>query len=286
MAANRHDNRPRPSSVTIPGRPPASMRAEMSELTRPIRRLFGRGRRPPRPTSPIRPSVADDRSDSGGRPADLDRRRHRRVRPAARIPPDGARAGRSRAAGARLAGGPRPPRGRRRAGRPARVAGRADRHAQPRPAPVRAGLLDRRPAPADDPRRPGRAGDPRRAARPRAGARGRRARAARAGDAGRDPHPAAVPAARAAEPAAVADRRVLRPGARGRRRLLRLHRDARRPDRHRRRRRDRQGRPGGAGHGPDALDPACRGQPERFARARSWLARTRCSCRRCRPACS
>ena len=108
-------------------------------------------------------------------------------------------------------------------------------------------------------------GHPRRPARPRAGPRGRRARAPRAGDARRDAHPAAVPAARAAEPAAVADRRVLRPGARGRRRLLRLHRDARRPDRDRRRRRDRQGRPGRAGHGPDPLHPARRGEPQRFA---------------------
>ena len=37
------------------------------------------------------------------------------------------------------------------------------------PAPVRAGLLDRRPPPPDDPRGPGRAGHPRRPARPRAG---------------------------------------------------------------------------------------------------------------------
>ena len=77
--------------------------------------------------------------------------------------------GRARPARARLAGGPRAARGGCRARRPARLAGRADRHAQSRAAAVRAGLLDRRPAPADDPRRPGRAGDPRRPARPRAG---------------------------------------------------------------------------------------------------------------------
>ena len=74
--------------------------------------------------------------------------------------------------------------GRRRARRAAGDPGRADRNAQPRPAPLRAGLLDRRPAAPRDARRPGRPGDPCRAARARAGGRGRRARALRAGAAG------------------------------------------------------------------------------------------------------
>ena len=134
------------------------------------------------------------------------------------------------------------------------------------PAPVRAGLLHRRPPAARDARRAGRARDPGRAARPRAGRRGRGARALRAGAQGRAADPAAVPAARAAEPARVADRRVLRPGPRRRRRLLRLHRPRRGAHRRRRRRRHRQGRPGRARHGPHALDPARRGAAARRAR--------------------
>ena len=128
----------------------------MTELTRPFRRLLGRSdadaapRRPPSPAAP----VADA---SSGRRRRVDRRRHPRVRPAARLPPVRARAGRRRAARARLAGRHGAPRGRRRAGRAARLAGRADRHAEPRAAPVGAGLLDRRPPAADDARRPGRA---------------------------------------------------------------------------------------------------------------------------------
>ena len=214
-------------SVTISGRPSPSMRHEMTALTRPIRRLLGRddttgrrrARRPPRPTSPTRRVPRDGR---------LDRRRHPRVRSAPRLPPERLRAGRALEARAGLAGRRGPSGGRRRAGRPARLPGRADRHPQPRAAPVRAGLLHGRPPPADDARRPGRAGHPGRPARPRAGPGSRRTRAPRAGDAGRHPHPAAVPAARAAEPARVADRRVLRSGPGRRRRLLRLHRDARR----------------------------------------------------------
>ena len=141
----------------------------MSELTRPIRRLFGRGDRPADVVDrPARAEPPRGRRRAGRDPG-LDRGRHRRIRPAARLSPDRARTGRAGPARARLAGGPRPPRGRCRARRPARLAGRADRHAQPRATPVRAGLLHRRPSPADDPRRPGRAGHPRRPARPRAG---------------------------------------------------------------------------------------------------------------------
>ena len=85
---------------------------------------------------------------------------------------------------------------------------------------------------------------------------------------------------------AMADRGLLRSGAGGRWRLLRLHRDARRPDRDRRRRRDRQGRAGGAGDGPDPLDPARRGEPERFARRDPGPRERAARARRCRPGCS
>ena len=47
-----------------------------------------------------------------------------------------------------------------------------------------------------------------------------------------------------------------------------------------------KGVPGGAGHGPDPLDPPRRGAAGAIRRARSWPARTPCSCRRCRPGCS
>ena len=162
MAARVHDaiDRHEPVGtriVTIPGRPTRSMRPEMSELTRPIRRLFGRGDRPADVVT--EPAVAEPpvAAAEPSRDPRLDRGGHRRIRPAARLSPDGARTGRAGPPRARLARGPRPARGRRRARRPARLAGRADRHAQPRAAAVRAGLLHRRPSPADDPRRPGRA---------------------------------------------------------------------------------------------------------------------------------
>ena len=101
-----------------------------------------------------------------------------------------------------------------RAGRAAGVAGRADRHAEPRAAPVGAGLLDRRSPAADHAGRPGRPRHPRRPARPRAGRRGGRPRAPRPGAARRDAHPAAVPAARAAPAAASgrSPRSTARPG--------------------------------------------------------------------------
>ena len=79
---------------------------------------------------------------------------------------------------------------------------------------------------------------------------------------------------------------VLRTGACGRRRLLRLHRDVRWADRHRGRRRHRQGRAGGARHGPDPLGPARRGHalhvPGRDPRPGQRPAR----CPRCRRGCS
>ena len=78
---------------------------------------------------------------------------------------------------------------------------------------------------------------------------------------------------------------LLRPGPRGRRRLLRLHPVARRPDRDRRRRRDRQGRPGGADHGPDPVRPPRRGTPAPVA-CEVLSGRTRSSCPRCRRGCS
>ena len=98
-------------------------------------------------------------------------------------------------------------------------------------APQRAGLLERRPQAARQPRRAGRAGGAGRPARARAGGRGARARAARAGARGRPADPAELPAQGAARPARLAGRGVLPAGPRGRRRLLRLHRPARRPDR-------------------------------------------------------
>ena len=141
----------------------------MSELTRPIRRRFGRGGHPADAvTEPARRRGARGRCRADRDPG-LDRGGHRRIRSSARLSPDRARTGRAGPPRARLARGPRPPRGRCRARRPARLAGRADRHAQSRATAVRAGLLHRRPSPADDPRRPGRAGHPRRPARPRTG---------------------------------------------------------------------------------------------------------------------
>ncbi len=160
--------------VTIPGHPTTQHEADMSELTRPIRRLFGRGDRPADVVAEPRRRRAAGRRRRAGRDPGLDRGGHRRIRPAARLPPDRARTGRAGPPRARLARGPRPSRGRGRTRRPAGLPGRADRHAQSRAAAVRAGLLDRRPSPADDPRRPGRTGHPCRPARPRAGRRGRR----------------------------------------------------------------------------------------------------------------
>ena len=223
----------------------------MTALTRPFRRLRGRTSAdqaveaaPVAAVPAERPGVAVDilESDplfvylqSAPGPVDLDQA-------GARLPRAGAVARRRRGAC-----------------RPARDPGRAHRHAEPRTAPLRAGLLDRRQAAARDAGRPGRAGHPRGAARPRAGRRGRRARALRAGAQGRAADPAAVPPAGAAQPARVADRRVLRPGAGRGRRLLRLHRPWRGPHRCRRRRRHRQGRPGGPRHGSHALHPPGRG---------------------------
>ena len=130
------------------------------------------------------------------------RRGHPGDRSPVRLPPVRTRSGRPHAPGARVAGarGAAEQRGRPR--RAPRDPGRAHRDPEPRPPPVRAGVLHRRPPAARHAGRPGRARHPRRAARPRAGGRGRRARALRAGAQGRAAHPAAVPAARAAQPAA------------------------------------------------------------------------------------
>ena len=132
---------------------------------------------------------------------------------------------------------------RRQAGRAARQPGRAHRRAQPRAAPVRAGVLHRRPPAA------------------RRACRRRRRPPLRVGQLVREQEAEArtrerfeqelevarliqqhfLPR-RAPRPARLAGRGVLPAGPRGRRRLLRLHPAARRPGRLRRRRRDRQGR--------------------------------------------
>ena len=217
----------------------------------------------------------------------LDRRRHPRVRPAARLPP--VRPGPVDVARLELDSPAvrRPPRRRRRAGRAARVAGRADRHAEPRPAPVRAGLLDRRPAAPDHAGRPGRAGDPRRPARPRAGRRGRR-------EASASPRSCASRRSSSSSSCRASCRSCPQwqiaayygPARAVGGDFYDFVDDARRPDRHRRRRRDRQGRPRGAGHGPDPQHPPRRGVPAATRPARSCRGPTTCSCPRCRPRCS
>ena len=162
------------------------------------------------------------------------------------------------------------------AGRPARDERRADRPAERRAAPLRPGLLARRPAPARDARRAGGAGRSRRPARPRAGDRDSRPRPARAGAPGRAADSAELPAEAAARARRLAGGGVLPAGPHGRRRLLRLHRAARRAHRARDRRRDRQGHPGRDGDG---------GDEERAARQRPAAARARLGARaRQRPA--
>ena len=79
----------------------------MSELTRPIRRLFGRGNAPADAAVPTEAEPTTPAPAAPSAPGRLDRGRHRRVRPAPRLPPDRARAGRAHPPGARLAGGPR-----------------------------------------------------------------------------------------------------------------------------------------------------------------------------------
>ena len=156
--------------------------------------------------------------------------------------------------------------GRRQARRPAREPGRARRAAQPRPATVRPGLLDRRPQAPELARRAGGSCAPGRAARAKAGSGGAVARADRAGATRRDADPAELPAEEAPRPAGLGGVGLLPAGARGRRRLLRLRRAAGRPNRPRDRRRHRQGRPGRDGDGGDPKRASRLGAARRLAR--------------------
>ena len=178
--------------------------AAMIALTRPFRhRLTARPRaaaRPPRPSRRPPPAQAPPEQP----PVDIAPND-----PLLAYLQSGERRRRRRGARARLARAARAEGRRREAGGPARQPGRADRRAQPRPAPVRAGLLLRRPQAARQPRRPGGAGAAGGPARPRAGGRGGDPAAVRAGARGRAADPAELPAEGAARAARLADRRLL-----------------------------------------------------------------------------
>ena len=177
--------------------------------------------------------------------------RHRRQRPAAGVPAERERRRRRRDARAGLAGADRPADGGGQARGAAGEPGRADRRPVPRPAPVRAGVLLRRPPPPGQPRRPGRPRAAGGSARAAAEGRGRHPRAVRGRARGGPADPAELPAQAAARAHRVGGRRPLPARPRGRRRLLRRHPAPGRPGRLRHRRRHRQGRPGRAGDGRD-----------------------------------
>ena len=173
-------------------------------------------------------------------------------------------------AGAGLAGAGRAAGRRGQARRAAGEPGRADRRAQPRAAPVRAGVLHRRPPAAGQPGRPGRA---------RAAGRASSCASSRPRPRTRERFEQELEVARLIQqnflPKELPElpgwqvAALLPPGPRGRRRLLRRHPAAGRPGRLRDRRRHRQGRPGRAGDGRD---------PQRAARARpsGWSSPARC----------
>ena len=176
----------------------------MSTISQTMRRVIRRRRRRRRGRSGCGGRAATRRP--GRRPAGRDRPRTTRWWPTSR-----PRAAPSSVDKLELESPARrrAPGGGRRAGRAARLGRRARRHAQPRPAPVRPGVLDRRPrlldslaAQAAPALQVGRA-------RPRAGGRGGVARADRAGAPRRAADPAELPPARAARPARLAARRLL-----------------------------------------------------------------------------
>ena len=106
----------------------------MTNLARPFWRRFARSE----PTLVQAPAVAA--RPTAPAPTEIDRRRHPRADPLFAYLPAATGRGRRRAPRARLAGRGRAARGRRPAGRPARHPGRADRGALPRATPVGPGV--------------------------------------------------------------------------------------------------------------------------------------------------